>query len=79
MNEAFDERCGTCPGRVVCRCLQVTEEALVEALTTLEIRTLRDVRKQTGAGEGCTACHRRLVQYIERYSASSALPICSAR
>ena len=34
--------CHTCPGRVVCRCLQVTEEVLLEALTTFELRTITD-------------------------------------
>jgi bacterioferritin-associated ferredoxin len=72
--------CGTeCPERFVCRCLQVTETELVEALITLELRTLKDIRRHTGAGDGCTACHRELKKYLERYGPSSALPICSVR
>jgi bacterioferritin-associated ferredoxin len=60
--------------------LQVTETEVVAAITTLEIRTLREVRRHTGAGEGCTACHQRLRQLLERhaYSASSE-PICSVK
>jgi len=73
-----ESQCSTCPGRVICRCLQVTEETLLEALATGEIGTVRDVRDATGAGEGCTACHRTIARYIERHC-SSALPICSAR
>jgi NAD(P)H-nitrite reductase large subunit len=92
------DSCRTCPDtgivgvgraeRVVCRCLQVTESALVEALTTLQLRTLKDVRRHTGAGDGCTACHKRLCRYLELYGAqpcpappppSSEPPICSVR
>jgi NAD(P)H-nitrite reductase large subunit len=73
------ESCLNCPGRIVCRCLQVTESVLVEALTTLNLRTVRDVRRHTGAGDGCTACHRRLKQYLEQYAYSSASPICSVK
>ncbi len=82
------ERTVVCPGRLVCRCLGVTEAVLVEALVTLEIRTLQDLRRETGAGDGCTACHRLLRRYLEARayspsslssSSSSAAPICSVR
>jgi bacterioferritin-associated ferredoxin len=73
-----------CPGRLVCHCLQVTEEALVEVLAVLKPRTLQEVRRHTGAGDGCTACHKLLCRYLERHaqpcpSPSVALPICSVR
>ena len=72
--------CSDCPIRVVCRCLQVTEEAVVEALTTRPIQSVKDLRRHTGAGDGCTACHHTLEQYIEDYAYSaSASPICSVR
>jgi bacterioferritin-associated ferredoxin len=77
--------CVGCPGRLVCRCLQVTESALVEAVRVLELRTLKDVRRHTGAGDGCTACHKLLCKYLERHDPqacpppSSAVPICSVR
>jgi bacterioferritin-associated ferredoxin len=65
--------CDACPVRVVCRCLKVTEAALVEALATHDLRTLKDVGRHTGAGDGCTACHRELAAYLQGY-ASSAVP-----
>jgi bacterioferritin-associated ferredoxin len=73
--------CNDCPGRVVCRCLGVTEEALLAALAHGDIRSLREVRQRTGAGDGCTCCHGLLRHYLELYSpsASSALPICSVK
>ena len=60
------DACLTCPERVICRCLQVTEEALLSALDGGECCTLKDVRQRTGAGDGCTACHRTLRQYLAR-------------
>jgi NAD(P)H-nitrite reductase large subunit len=70
-----------CPSKVVCHCLGVTEEALIEAITSLGLETLQQVRHCTGAGDGCTSCHAAIRQYLERYSpsSSSALPICSVR
>jgi bacterioferritin-associated ferredoxin len=66
-------------GPVVCRCLQITEEQLVSAVTNFELRTIIDVRRFTGAGEGCTACHRKIQLYLDSYSSSSSPDICSAR
>jgi bacterioferritin-associated ferredoxin len=58
--------CSTCPGRVVCHCLHVTEEMLLEALAALNLGSVNEIRAVTGAGDGCTACHKRLHKYIER-------------
>ena len=41
--------CSDCPAKVLCRCLQVTEEAVVDAITSLDLRTIRDVRRHTGS------------------------------
>ena len=49
----------------VCDCLEVTECALLETLSKSHIRTLRDLRRTIGAGDGCTACHDLLRQYLE--------------
>jgi NifU-like protein len=74
--------CGTCLAvhgpEVVCHCLGITEDELVAVVTTHDLRTLREVRRHTGAGTGCNACHRRIQLYVETYSSSSA-EICSAR
>jgi NAD(P)H-nitrite reductase large subunit len=71
-----------CSDRVVCRCLQVTEMELVEAMTTHGVQDLREVRRHTGAGGGCMACHRLIRTYLARHpyaSSSSSLPSCSER
>ena len=60
--------CGDCPGNYICHCLKVTEEALLDALRTRPIQTVRELREHTGAGDGCTACHARLRTYVERFS-----------
>jgi NifU-like protein len=72
------ESCGHAGGSVVCHCLGVTEENLVASIQTLELRTMREVRRHTGAGAGCTACHRRIQLLIDHFAASS-VEICSAR
>jgi bacterioferritin-associated ferredoxin len=73
--------CSSClalGGPVVCHCLGVTEDQLISAVATQDLRTLQEVRRRTGAGTGCNACHRRICIYLESYSSSSA-EICSAR
>jgi bacterioferritin-associated ferredoxin len=69
------------PGQVVCYCLGITESAVIEAVCNREIETLCDLRRHTGAGDGCTSCHARLRSLLERYASgsSSALPICSVK
>ena len=57
----------------------VTEAVLVEALTVCDIRSVQDIQRCTGAGEGCTACHKLLRRYLQECSPSSASPICSVR
>lgn len=58
----------TCPGKVVCRCLQVTEDQLINLITGLRLRSIREIRQHGGAGDGCTCCHPELEQYLERYA-----------
>jgi assimilatory nitrate reductase electron transfer subunit len=72
--------CAGCPDRIVCRCLKVTEGAIVDAIVTLGLATVKDVRKATGAGDGCTCCHREIRAILEVHSSSSSpSDICSAR
>ena len=54
----------------VCDCLQVTECALLEVLSGSHVETLRDLRRAIGAGDGCTACHGLLRQYLAARGAS---------
>jgi bacterioferritin-associated ferredoxin/NAD-dependent dihydropyrimidine dehydrogenase PreA subunit len=59
------DACARCPETVVCPCLGVTEAQLIDALATQQIRSLKDIRRQTGAGAGCMVCHRRLKRYLQ--------------
>jgi bacterioferritin-associated ferredoxin len=44
------------------------------------LQTIEEVRRHTGAGDGCTACHHRIRQVIQEASqASSSSPIFSVR
>src|SRR5262249_37263077 len=70
-----------CPDRLVCRCLQITEKFVIEAVGMLGLETVQDVRQFTSAGNGWTACHAELQKLLLRqqaYSASSS-PICSVK
>jgi bacterioferritin-associated ferredoxin len=49
---------------------------LVNALEAFDLRSLHEVRDRTGAGDGCTACHRQLKRFIERRVVS--LPVIQA-
>jgi bacterioferritin-associated ferredoxin len=83
----FMEQCcrpGRCPADsepIACRCLGVTEATVVGAIVALGLSSVREVREQTGAGDGCTCCHGRLRQLLREhaYSSSSAAPICSVK
>ena len=70
---------GSCPDRVVCRCLRVTEEVVIDAIVTLGLRTVKELRQATDAGNGCNCCHKELAAYLTVYASSSSEPICSAK
>jgi bacterioferritin-associated ferredoxin len=74
---------GSCSDRVVCKCLKVTEDQVIHAITVHGARTLVELRMLTEAGSGCTCCHRELRAYLAVYASSpSSSPspaICSAR
>ena len=63
----------------VCTCLRITERDLLGTLSQREVRTLRDLRRAIGAGDGCTACHPVLQRYLDAGGQPSCPPICSAR
>lgn len=50
--------------KIVCHCLQVTEQTVIEAIQTCEIKCVKDIARFTQAGEGCTACHPALEKYL---------------
>jgi NAD(P)H-nitrite reductase large subunit len=64
--------CSGCPDRVVCRCLKVTEEVIVESITTLGLCSVREVREVTRAGDGCTCCHREIRELLVIHAPSTA-------
>lgn len=70
---------GSCGDRIVCRCLKVTEDTLIHAIRVNGLRTIRELRTVTGAGDGCTCCHRQLKTYLEVYSPSSSPAMFSAK
>jgi bacterioferritin-associated ferredoxin len=55
----------------------VTEGTIVEVVTTLGLRTVKEVRAVTTAGDGCTCCHRQIRALIEVH-AGVAVPVAAA-
>jgi bacterioferritin-associated ferredoxin len=52
--------------RIVCRCQGVTCEEVVKSIRALNLQTVKEVRDATGAGDGCTCCHKVLRKYLEQ-------------
>ena len=57
---------------LICRCLQVSESTLAEALDRCSLGNLQDVARETGAGSGCMSCHRTLRRWIAQRRGLSA-------
>jgi bacterioferritin-associated ferredoxin len=71
MDRPFHEAGESCSDKIVCRCLQVTEAQVVRMIERLELRTVRDLRRYTGAGDGCTCCHAQLECYLEKFGCAA--------
>ena len=52
-------------------------EAIVDAVVTLSLRTIKEVRAATGAGGGCTCCHKQIRELLEVHIQAS-LPVVRA-
>lgn len=65
--------------RVVCRCLGITEKQVVQALRDQSVRDINDIACRTGAGDGCTACHKDLKRLIDEHRYLSGVPIFSVK
>lgn len=64
--------CDGCTDKIVCRCLNVSEAEVIQMISRLELRTIHDLSEHTGAGEGCTCCHAKLEEYLERFTCETA-------
>lgn len=56
---------------VICRCLQVRQSSVMRAVEE-GARSLCQIACSTGAGGGCTACHRKLRQYFVAHRRAEA-------
>lgn len=50
--------------KIVCHCLGVTEAEILQAFDDRHIKTVNDITDYTSAGDGCTACHPQLREYL---------------
>lgn len=67
---------------IVCECLRVRESQILLALKSGRVKRLNRLTRLTGAGDGCTACHPMLREYLSRrrrYFPSSPSPSFCAR
>ncbi len=64
---------------VVCHCLQISSSEIKTAAGAIEAPTVRCIMKCTGAGTGCTACHRRIRRLIEDQCPAGSSPTCVIR
>ena len=48
--------------------MELTEAALVEVIVSQGISDLKELRRETGAGDGCMACRRRLQHYLDEHA-----------
>lgn len=53
--------------KIVCHCFGIGEEALIEITRLKKITSLWELREETEAGSGCSACHRKLKQIIQTH------------
>ena len=58
--------------KIVCACLGVAEDRLVDAIRVEGLRTVKQVTACTEAGGGCTVCHPAIREYLARERARSA-------
>ena len=48
----------------LCHCLEITEQDVTEMATSRGLTQLSEVIGCTGAGSGCTACHRAIRRHL---------------
>ena len=70
---------GSCPDRVVCKCLKIVEETVISAIRLHGARSVCELKAITGAGDGCMCCHKELKSYLRIYASSSSPSMCWAR
>ena len=69
-----------CSEDVICHCLKVTQAEVESAIVISDDPSLRCVMRMTGAGTGCTACHRAIRGLIQaQCPAASSSPTCVMR
>jgi bacterioferritin-associated ferredoxin len=53
---------------IVCHCFQVRESRIREAIQTLGLQSVRDIKFCLEAGDACMACHRKLNAILSEYA-----------
>lgn len=69
----------TLTDEIVCHCLRVARSEIVTAAEVTGASSVRDIMKCTGAGTGCTACHRRIRNALADQCPAGSSPTCVMR
>ena len=59
---------------IVCNCFGITEVEVIEITRIKKIGCLAELRMESEAGSGCTACHKKLHQIIRENGSLSDRP-----
>jgi bacterioferritin-associated ferredoxin len=53
--------------------LQVTEQEVVQVISRLGLQTVKEIRREIGAGDGCMCCHGDLIEYLAKHNCAAAV------
>lgn len=63
--------CSADTDQIICRCLKVHESTVVEAIELYGAKSWKDVKRLTGAGDGCTGCHCAIKELLLQQQADA--------
>ena len=64
---------------IICECLKITRFEVESAIVTSDSPSVRSVLNLTGAGSGCTSCHRAIRKMIADQCPFASSPTCVMR
>ena len=64
--------------KIVCRCFNVSEEAIIKAIRTNHLTTVEDVTHFTKAGGACGKCKGEIQQILDKVNNASACSVVPA-
>lgn len=53
--------------RIVCSCMEVTEDQIIDAILSKNCRTFEDIQRDTQAGTICGACEEDINEILNQH------------